>query len=80
MKFLIFFLICLSIITLGCRTTEYIYPEYIFPDEPGREIIEDPTTIKDYQLIIIYYEFLVREWEAWAESVKNIVDIPEKHE
>ena len=58
----------------GCLTTKYVYPEYILPTEPEREILQQPETLQDLGLIINYYDSLVSEWEQWAVDVKEIID------
>lgn len=71
MKLLILFLSLLTAtITSGCKTTE-IKPE--LPPRPEREYVGQLGTITDYALVIAYYEFLVEEWEAWADTVEEIV-------
>jgi len=73
-KLWIVFLILFLLIIPGCKTIEYVYPDYELPAEPIREIIEDPETIEDLALIINYYDSLVSEWEQWSISVKEIID------
>ena len=73
-KLWIVFLILFLLIIPGCKTIEYVYPEYELPAEPEREIIEEPETIEDLALIINYYDSLVSEWEQWSISVKEIID------
>ncbi len=68
-KWIILSLISLSLIINGCKTIEYVYPEYVLPPEPTREIIQDPETLQDLAMIINYYDSLVIKWEQWATSV-----------
>lgn len=70
-KLLIFFLILSSLTIQGCKTTEQVRPA--LPPRPERAYIGAVGTMKDYTLVIAYYEFLVQEWEAWADSVENII-------
>lgn len=44
----------------------------VYPPRPERHKINlEPKTEKDYALILAYYEYLVEEWEAWADCVEN---------
>jgi len=72
-KLWIVFLVLSMLIILGCRTVEYVYPEYELPSEPQREMLEQPETVQDLALIINYYDSLVSEWEQWAVSTKEII-------
>lgn len=72
-KWIILSVVFLSLIIPGCRTIEYVYPEYVLPAEPVRVDQPSPITKKDYALIYNYYEHLVREWEKWAVSVYAII-------
>lgn len=86
-KWIVLFWILLSLIMTGCKTIEYVYPEYELPAEPQREILEEPKLtydgehiewlefIKDLGLIINYYDSLVSQWEEWAVSTKEIITI-----
>jgi len=73
-KLIILFLILFLLIIPGCKTIEYVYPEYELPVEPEREVLEQPETIEDLALIINYYDSLVSEWEQWAISTKEIIE------
>lgn len=74
MKMFLMLLVILSLLIIpGCKTIEYIYPEYELPAEPQREILQQPETILDLGLIINYYDSLVSEWERWAIDVKKII-------
>jgi len=58
----------------GCLTgIEYVYPEYVLPDEPVRVQQSTPVTKMDYALIFNYYNKLVYEWEQWAVDVKETI-------
>lgn len=71
-RLLIFFLILSSLIIQSCKTTEQVRP--VLPPRPQREYIGQLGTIKDYVLVIAYYEFLVEEWETWGETVSAMID------
>lgn len=71
-KLMILSFLLWSLTTLGCKTTDVIRPE--LPPRPKREYIGELGSIKDYALVLAYYEFLVEEWEAWADSVENIIN------
>ena len=73
-KLTVLFLILLTLTITGCKTIEYIYPDYELPVEPQREILQQPETLQDLALIINYYDSLVSKWEQWAVSVKDIID------
>jgi hypothetical protein len=47
--------------------------EIVLPPEPQREELPDVQTVADLARTLNYYEHLVQSWEAWAESVKNII-------
>ncbi len=73
-KLIVLFLLLLTLTITGCKTVEYIYPDYELPVEPQREILQQPETLQDLALIINYYDSLVSKWEQWAISVKDIID------
>lgn len=52
----------------GCVTNRRIE----LPPEPERKEIETPRNYKQAALVINYYEHLVQEWEAWAETVEKL--------
>lgn len=33
-----------------------------------------PEDLKDYAQLLLYYEFLVEEWEAWGQTVTELID------
>ena len=72
------FVISLILTTAGCRTIEYVYPEYEFPVQPRREFIAVPETQKEWVELINYFNSLVTEWEQWAKSVHKIIEAPQK--
>ena len=59
-----------TLIILGCKTA----PDYEIelPPRPEREKIEAPQTVKECAEVIVYYEMLVRKWEAWADTVETM--------
>lgn len=70
-KWLIFLIIFATLITAGCRTTREIVA--VLPPRPRRqEIGATDFDEKSALYMLTYYEHLVREWEAWGESVANI--------
>lgn len=73
-------LILLGLTINGCKTIEYVYPEYELPEEPKRELKEEPKDLKDMADLIIYYKKLVEEWEQWAENVKKIITYEKREE
>ena len=76
MKMFLISLVILSLLIIpGCKTIEYVYPEYELPVEPEREILQQPETLQDLALIINYYDSLVAKWEQWAVSVKEILSL-----
>ena len=66
-------LILLLLLTItGCRTTPKS-KKTVLPPKPSRQEIKAPESLKDYALIINYYEHLVQEWELWGETVTVLV-------
>jgi len=68
--------ILLLLIISACQTEKIIQIDYVLPPEPIRQEIvidENKITLKKYLSIIVYYDFLVQEWEAWGESIKKII-------
>lgn len=73
-KLVILFLLLLAPIMTGCKTTEKIIEtKYVLPPKPQRKKLQAPQSLKDYAEIINYYEHLVQEWEAWGDTVSNMV-------
>ena len=73
-KLVILFLLLLAPIRTGCKTTEKIIEtKYVLPPKPQRKKLQAPQSLKDYAEIINYYEHLVQEWEAWGDTVSNMV-------
>lgn len=61
----------LLLIIPGCRTLPNNKIE--LPPTPERTDQPTPETLKDYALVINYYEHLVERWEIWSESVKELL-------
>ena len=61
-----------SLTITGCvskpRNTERVLP----PRPERREINVKPESIRDYAIILAYYEYLVEEWEIWADTVEGV--------
>ena len=55
----------------GCRTTQKA--NIVLPNRPEREILPNVSTPKDMAETIIYYEYLIREWEVWADDVELLL-------
>lgn len=61
--------LALSLTTiLGCQTTKT--NEIVFPPEPERVEMPYPQSERDYALLVVYYDSLLRQWEEWAKAVK----------
>lgn len=72
MKKLLTLLILLSVLTItGCASKPE--KEITLPPKPERSEIKQPETLRDYAQIIIYYEYLVQEWELWGTTVEDMV-------
>ena len=54
----------------GCRSTKQ---EIVLPPKPQRQEIQAPTNLQECAEIIVYYEYLVEEWEAWGEAVDSYI-------
>ncbi len=69
-------MILLLLIISACQTEKIIQIDYVLPPEPQRQEIiidENNFTRKTAVRIIIYYEYLLQEWEAWGLSVKKLI-------
>ena len=72
MKTLKRLLITLLLITIiGCRSLPQ--ESLALPPKPERQEQKNPETLADYADLIIYYEYLVQDWENWGDFVTNIV-------
>lgn len=77
-KLLTFFLILSTTIILGCKSAPKEDFKIILPPKPQREKIELPQDLKDYVLIIAYYDNLVDQWELWGDTVELILTETER--
>lgn len=59
----------------GCKTVQK--NEIILPPYPQRQEQEYPQTKEDYAQLLIYYEFLVEEWENWGNTVTELLNSEE---
>ena len=73
-KLLILFVLLLLPIMTGCVTKTKQNKSIILPPKPERQELKLPETTKDYAEMIIYYEYLVREWEAWGDAVSDLIE------
>jgi hypothetical protein len=63
----------LPLIITGCKTTK-VEKEIILPPKPQRQELKAPQDLKDLADILNYYEHLVEEWEAWADTVTVLTE------
>ena len=61
-------------ITSGCVTTRK--SSITIPPVPVREELQEVHSVRNMADMVVYYEYLLREWEKWGETVNRIV---EKH-
>lgn len=61
----------LSLTTAGCATLPRA--ETALPPMPERTEQKAPETAKDWAELLVYYEFLVQEWEAWGRTVQELI-------
>ena len=66
-------MILLPLIILGCRTTK-VEKEIVLPPKPQMQELKTPQDLKDLADILNYYEHLVEEWEAWADTVTILTE------
>ena len=50
--------------------------EIVLPPKPERQEQKEPADLKDLADLLNYYEHLVQDWEAWGDSVTNMVENP----
>lgn len=55
----------------GCQTTKKA--NIVLPNRPEREVLPNVSTTKDMAETIISYEYLLREWEVWADDVEFLL-------
>ena len=65
----------------GCQTSEVLAPEYIIPSfdvfEPPRvpvDLIEEPMTDADLIHNSVQFEFLLYDWQDYADGLKEYLD------
>lgn len=63
--------ILLNITIVSCKTTQEVSR---LPPTPKRIEQSVPQDVYDYASIILYYESLVQQWEAWSVAVLEIVE------
>ena len=63
-------MILLLLTTAGCATKNKI----VLPPKPEREELPEVTSAKDLVEVIVYYEYLVQEWEEWGDTVSELVE------
>lgn len=57
----------------SCATYKHVTVTYVLPPEPQREEQKKPENLDDVVNLALYYEYLIQEWEEWAQDVKKIV-------
>lgn len=72
---LILLTLSLALITTGCVSNDV---EITLPPQPQRSEQTSPHTLKEYAHLVVYYEYLLQEWEQWGEDVTNIVENKKK--
>lgn len=55
----------------GCQTVQP-KSKVELPPRPQRQHLAAPETVADYARAFVYYESLVEQWEAWADTVEEI--------
>lgn len=63
----------LTPIIQSCTSTKQ-KKEIVLPPKPQRQKLKAPEELKDYALIIVYYDNLVEQWELWGETVENLIE------
>ena len=56
----------------GCKSPPK--NEIVLPPFPERQEQQMPEDLKDYAQLLLYYEFLVEEWEVWGQTVTELID------
>ena len=74
-RLLIYLTILLMAIMTSCKSAPHKEQEIILPPMPQRQKIKMPAELKDYVLIIAYYDNLVEQWELWGETVENLIEV-----
>ena len=60
--------------TVSCVTKTKHKNEILLPPKPERQEIQPPANLKEMCEILIYYEYLVQEWEAWGDAVSELIE------
>lgn len=58
-------------IMISCKTTQT--NNITLPPTPKRQEMNEPENSVQYVDALIYYEGLVEKWEAWGDSVLQLV-------
>lgn len=61
--------ILLTLIIQSCKSSKVVLPPL-----PCRTEQQVPSNKNEYVELILYYETLLQQYEAWAESVKEIIE------
>ena len=66
-------MILLILIIANCQTTEKRSNDnLVLPAKPERqELSVDISCIE----LIVYYEYLLQEWELWGDTIENIIKV-----
>lgn len=78
-KLQILFLSLLILTISACKTCPKTETKITLPPKPERSEIKKPETLKDYAMIIVYYEYLVQDWELWGKTVEELIDGTTEH-
>ena len=74
-KFLTLLVVLSALIILSCRTTRTEENKgIVLPPKTQRQKLQSPESLKDYALIIAYYEGLVQQWESWGNTVEGMIN------
>jgi len=57
----------------SCASKKKNEKKIILPPKPQRQELPAPTNTKEIAEMLVYYEYLVEEWEAWSETVEEII-------
>ena len=63
----------LPLTIVGCKTVPKKQP-IILPPKPERKEMPEVKSVKDFGLVINYYEQLVQSWEAWGEKAEKAIE------
>jgi len=81
------FLILLIILISGCKTIEYVYPDYknqlpVKPDKVNNlteifelyDLLDAEKELELFEKIILYYDNKLTDWNNWYIDVLKILD------